>query len=221
MSTIRFLVIMLLIAILGYSVSPYPTAPSEVSMTGKEFARDETRLSTEKTCNEPTIINSAKLSDLLPVINSIRRCVEERGHATAYVYGSGRAVDEALAFFDMMRTSGLSNKTTFIATGVIWSASNIIWLAAERRVVLPGSQFIIHSATHNMSNESKQIREEAAENMIDSTTDAVSLAAGKSGANLWERSIQALGPGMALNARQALEYGWATEIQGYEDAPQN
>lgn len=176
----------------------------------------------EKRCEDsPIIIDTDKIDDNLVALNSIRKSIEECEHATAYVYGKGGKIDEAVAFFDLMRTSGLSKKTTFIATATIWSASNIVWLAAETRIVLPGSQFIIHSATYNMENETKQIREETAENEINSSTAAVHLATGRKGANLWEKSMQDLGPGTALNAKQAIEYGWATEILEYKNVPKD
>lgn len=173
-----------------------------------------------KKCEESTIIiSSVDIEANLEIFEKIKKCVEEDGHVTAYVYGQGGPADEALAFFDLMRTSGISKHTTFVATSIVWSASNIVWLSAETRIVLPGSQFIIHGATLNMNNESKEIRNESADNSFRLTTEAVRISAGEKGAGFWEKSISHYHPGSAFDAQKALEYGWATEILPYQSYP--
>ena len=175
-------------------------------------------------CNEdkPIIIDSVELENIHPIIRSLRKCIEEDEHATAFVSGSGGAPEDAMTFFDFIRTEGLSKDLTFIASGNIASASNIVWLAAETRIVLPSSMFLLHEATWYLCNEDLQVRAQSTKHLINSTTLAVRLATGNPlSADRWNDIIQSNQAGVMLNAEEALEWGWATEIREYKDTPEN
>jgi len=170
------------------------------------------------TCTEPIIIDTVKIKELIPVYEALRECAQTQGTAIAYVFGIGGPLDEALAFFDLVRTTpGLASKLTFIATSDIASASNIVWLAADTRVALPGNRFIIHEATWNMTEESLRVRQQHAKIAIDATERAVRFAANEAAAHMWKDILSGDEQGRVLSAEEALEIGWATEIRAYAE----
>jgi ATP-dependent protease ClpP protease subunit len=167
-------------------------------------------------CEDTILIEDVDSQVLFTTYINIVSCVAERGSVSAYVRGAGGSLKHALAFFDLIRTTPeLSSKITFIAVGEIASASNIVWLSAGKRVVLPGSNFLLHSATWNMTEETNRARTEDASQVLESTRTAVQVAVSDESATLWATILEGDAQGRILSAEEALKIGWATELRPY------
>ena len=175
-------------------------------------------ISAQETCAEkPLGIMSCDIQNLVLAYEQIKRCVELDGRATVYVQGLGGIIDHAHFFFDLMRTSGLSKKTTFISAGQIISSTNIIWLASEHRVVLPSVMFLLHKATVRFPGEDIGVITDYQKQTWDTTQRLVQMATGnESTAKMWHDIIAGHRVGGTLDAEKALEIGWATEIRAYK-----
>ena len=166
---------------------------------------------------DPVVIMDVNHTQLLKTFLILQAAVDTGCKPIVHVSGEGGAVQAALAFFDLMRTSGVSKHTTFISSGSIWSASNIVWLAAEKRVVTPGSAFFLHEFTLNLQSETHRVRNMDVKIKLRTTAAAVLEAtSNQESADKW-RSI-AIGDkqGIVLDAENALSWGWATEIKPYQ-----
>ena len=105
--------------------------------------------------------------------------------------------------------------TTFIASGIIWSASNYVWLAAKHRIITPAHMFIVHGAKWNMDDEDPKTRVLIQEEILRSGKKIVGLAAGEEAKNLWMGALTNKTDGFPINAQEALRIGWATGIREY------
>ncbi len=168
-------------------------------------------------CQEGQIYikGDVEIVSLLQVFQEIRACTNKFGQAVVYVRGNGGSLEEAQVFFDLMRTSGVSQKTTFVATGMIASASNIVWLAAETRIVLPGTHFLLHKASLRMFDEDQQTRQSGTNHTFKVSVDSVHLATSEVAAKRWKDILRGDAQGIVLNADEALKLGWATERKNY------
>jgi ATP-dependent protease ClpP protease subunit len=112
-----------------------------------------------------------------------------------------------------MHATDIWERTTFIATGQICSASNIVWLSAKNRVITPGSSFLIHKAKWNMKNEDESVKIKDRFIIARNTHNIVLLSTGeKESAEFWTDILVGNKNGTVLNAKEALEMGWATNI---------
>lgn len=160
-------------------------------------------------------IGTVNIDKLLSIFDKIRKCIESDGSVEVYVYGKGGPISEGLAFFDLMRTSNVSKHTTFIAIGRIYSASNLVWLAAETRIVLPSSSFLLHAATLNLGEEDSRVREDAEKQIFAATKNVVNEAVGVEASDFWDDILQSNTQGRVFSAKEALEIGWATTLREY------
>ncbi len=164
----------------------------------------------------PIIIDSVDRNELIDAFLLIKDSVVKNGNAIVYVGGNGGALVDAIMFFDFMRSSGVWKHTTFISTGQICSASNIVWLAAKLRIVTPGSSFLIHKAKWNMKKEDEQTKMMDKFNIAKNTNTAVFVATGNpEAADLWTDILVGNKDGVVIDAKTALELGWATGMAEY------
>jgi ATP-dependent protease ClpP protease subunit len=159
------------------------------------------------------VIDSVDKTDLLYAYFLIEEEVAKNGYAVAYVSGNGGVIDDAIMFYDLMHATDIWERTTFIATGQICSASNIVWLSAKNRVITPGSSFLIHKAKWNMKNEDESVKIKDRFIIARNTHNIVLLSTGeKESAEFWTDILVGNKNGTVLNAKEALEMGWATNI---------
>ncbi len=159
------------------------------------------------------VIDSVNKTDLLYAYFLIEEEVAKNGYAVAYVSGNGGVIDDAIMFYDLMHATDIWERTTFIATGQICSASNIVWLSAKNRVITPGSSFLIHKAKWNMKNEDESVKIKDRFIIARNTHNIVLLSTGeKESAEFWTDILVGNKNGTVLNAKEALEMGWATNI---------
>jgi ATP-dependent protease ClpP protease subunit len=122
----------------------------------------------------------------------------------------------AQAFFDNMRTTGLSKHVRFIAYGVIASATNLVWLAADERVAMPATLFVLHELNlDGITGEDPELVLNIKNVHVQSTVKSVELAAGKTAGKMWEMCFVGKDVGFAFSGKEALENGWATELWEY------
>ena len=168
-------------------------------------------------CEKPIHISTVQEDDLLDALNHIGKCASDSKKLLVYVSGEGGALVFAQAFFDKMRTSGLSKRVRFEAHGLIASASNLIWMAADERVVTPGSLFVLHRAKFGVPDgEDPELSISLKNAILQTSVESVLRVAGPTAAKLWEQSLVGKVVGNTLDGKEALEIGWATELSSYK-----
>ena len=172
--------------------------------------------SKENKCDKPLHISTVGEDDLLTAYKHIEDCVKPSEKLTVYVSGDGGALLFAQRFYDKMRTSGLSKRVRFESTGLIASASNIVWMAADERIIMPGSIFLLHRATFGAIGEDPELILSLKNDIMDSAVESVRRTAGKAAARLWEDSLTGKITGNTLKGEEAVKIGWATELEEYK-----
>jgi ATP-dependent protease ClpP protease subunit len=164
----------------------------------------------------PLSITDVDEDKLLKAYFYLKKSIQLCGTATAYVRGSGGSIHSAQAFFDLMRTDKeVYENTTFITSGIIWSASNYVWLSAKHRIVTPSHVFIVHGAKWNMNDEDPETRVLVQEEVLESARRIVTLVAGEEASKLWMEALTNKRDGFPINAQEAIRLNWATEIREY------
>ena len=182
-----------------------------ISLSPVAYAEDDIE------CVKPFHISTVLEEDLLAALTHIEKCAKEDTKLKVYVSGEGGPLIFAQAFYDKMRTSGLSKRVRFEAHGLIASASNIVWMASDERVVTPGSLFVLHRAKFGVPNgEDPELSISLKNAILQTSVDSVRRVAGSKAADLWEQSLVGKVVGNTLDGKEALEIGWATELSSYK-----
>lgn len=171
---------------------------------------------TNSVCRTPFHISSVESDELLKALEHIKKCVPAEGKLDVYVSGMGGSAIEAQAFYDQIRTMGLNSRVRFKSYGMIASASNIVWMAADERVVTPSSLFLLHKGTMNIAGEDPELGVTLKDLQFGSSTNAVRRAAGDKAAQLWLDSIAGKIVASAFDGREAVKNGWATKLEDYK-----
>lgn len=179
------------------------------------LASDEETVSVSD-CEIPYRITSVENDKLFEAFLFIKRCATLDTKLEIYIEGFGGSVNSAQAFFDRMWSSGLAHHVRFIAQGHIASASNLVWLASDERVVTPGSSFLIHEFETNNHTEDEETRVAMKDQTVTRTTNAVRHATNDEAAKIWQDCIDDKRDGVILDGAEALRLGWATELREYK-----
>jgi ATP-dependent protease ClpP protease subunit len=174
--------------------------------------------STEKVdgCDDTLHISNVEEGDLISALKHIKKCVRSDTKLDVLVSGPGGSVITAQAFFDNMRIMGLHKHVRFIAYGVIASATNLVWLAADERVAMSSTLFVLHELNLNgITGEDPELVLAIKNIHVKSTVKSVELAAGKKAGKMWEMCFVGKDVGFAFTGKEAIENGWATELWEY------
>ena len=209
-----------LVLFLATGFSPAVTAHDESLVpSGEPLVKPDDSKTDEKksdVCKTPILISSVDSDELFKAFLHIKKCARPDGDKLdVYVSGMGGDPGDAQAFFDRMRATGLNHRVRFIAYGFIASASNIVWMAADERVVTPQSVFILHKA-RVVFDDDPELGVSVKNNLLQETVKSFRLAAGEKAAHLWEQSCTGKIAASALSSDEAIQNGWATRLENYK-----
>jgi ATP-dependent Clp protease, protease subunit len=133
------------------------------------------------------------------------------GGVTVRLNSPGGSVFDGLAIGSLIRNHG---KVTAIVDGLAASAASIIFVAASRRVMAPGTMLMIHNPWSMVGGTSDDMRKEA--EVLDTIAgEMAKLYADASGGKLSAKDAEKLMDAETwLTAEQALEIGLADAIEG-------
>lgn len=124
----------------------------------------------------------------------------------------GGEVAEGLAIYSLLKSH--KHKVTTVCDGFACSAASVIFMAGESRIMTNSSLLLIHNAWSWASGDANSLRKQADD--LEKITKP-SLDIYKSVSNLDEATIkQMMDDETWITKEEALEYGFATEIQDAE-----
>ena len=130
-----------------------------------------------------------------------------------HINSYGGDVSEGLAIYNVLREHKAQIVT--ICDGFACSASSVVFMAGDRRVMQPASLLMIHNAWTVAMGNAAQLRKTADD--IETITQA-SVEAYKKVATISEEEIKALMDAETwILPKDAVEYGFATEIDDEDD----
>ena len=130
-----------------------------------------------------------------------------------HINSYGGDVSEGLAIYNVLREHKAEVVT--ICDGFACSAASVVFMAGSRRVMSPASLLMIHNAWTIALGNAAALRKTADD--IETITQA-SVEAYKRGASISEEEIKALMDAETwILPEQAVDYGFATEIDEAED----
>lgn len=135
----------------------------------------------------------------------------------------GGVWEEGMAIYDAIKAC--PNKITILSYTHARSMSSLIFLAADKRVMMPHSKFMFHEGTMSMSGTVKQYRTEgeeldkAGDDMLKIYIDAMKDNGkmkkwSKERIKEWLISMMDKKEEVYLDAKQAVQYGFADEVFG-------
>lgn len=172
--------------------------------------------SASEECKTPLHISTVDSDDLLKALYHIEKCVGKDTKLDVYVSGLGGSMVEAQAFYDQMRTRGLSKVVRFKSYGLIASASNIIWMAADERVVTPGSMFVLHGMTINIGEEDPELGIMLKNTHVQNSMNSIRRVVGENAAKMWSQHVSGTVAATAFDGKEAIKNGWATSLEDYK-----
>lgn len=192
-----------------------------LGVLGTAHSTDTSPVSAElkEECKTPIHISSVESEHLLKALRHIEECVVPSipdGKIDVYVSGLGGAVIEAQAFYDQMRTRGFHKHVRFKSYGIIASASNIVWMASDERVVTPGSMFLLHKGLINVGGDDPELGVTLKEIQVQNSVNSIRRVAGDNAASLWNQCIRGKVVATAFDGTEAIKNGWATKLENYE-----
>jgi ATP-dependent Clp protease protease subunit len=144
---------------------------------------------------------------------SFHRALAEQpaGKVTVRLNSPGGSVFDGLAIGSLVRNHG---KVIAVVDGLAASAASIIFIAASRRVMAPGTMLMIHNPWSMVGGTSNDMRKEA--EVLDTIAgEMAKLYADASGGKLTAKEAEKLMDAETwLTAEQAVEIGLADAIEG-------
>lgn len=133
------------------------------------------------------------------------------GAVTVRLNSPGGSVFDGLGIGSLIRKHG---KVTAVVDGLAASAASIIFVAASKRVMAPGTMLMIHNPWSMVGGTSDDMRKEA--NVLDTIAgEMAKLYADASGGKLTAKDAEKLMDAETwLTAEQAVEIGLADAIEG-------
>lgn len=139
---------------------------------------------------------------------------------TIFLSSQGGDIDSAIRIYDFLKS--VENKVFVIGFGQIDSAAIIIYLAGDKRVVLPKTRFRFHEPTYNMQQESSSLsvfdeRVKLFKELDNRMKEIAVSETGKGKAMI----LKLYSDGVVLNTSQAKDFGLVHEIVKQMPKPQN
>jgi len=144
---------------------------------------------------------------------SFQRALAEQpaGNVTVRLNSPGGSLFDGLAIGSLIKSRG---KVTAIVDGLAASAASVVFIAADRRIMAPGTMLMIHNPWSMVGGTSDDMRKEA--EVLDTIAgEMAKLYADASGGKLSAKDAEKLMDAETwLTAEQAVEIGLADAIEG-------
>lgn len=131
---------------------------------------------------------------------------------TVHVNSNGGEVKEGLAIYNVLK----NRNVTTICDGFAASAASVVFCAGTRRIMNKASLLFVHQALTGVYGNADEMEKQAAD--LKTITESAVAAYKEAGVNLSEENIWTLLKNETwLSPKDALEYGFATEIAEEEE----
>lgn len=161
-----------------------------------------------------------KIQELIHFFNS--KIIDEQyvDTFTIFISSEGGDVDSAIRAYDFLKT--IKNKVFVVGFGQIDSAAITIFLAGDKRVVLPKTRFRFHEPTYNIQQERSALsvfneRVRFFNELDTRIKEITALETRKSNKQI----IKLYNDGVVFNPQQAKDLGIVHEIVAELPIPQN
>lgn len=152
------------------------------------------------------------------LMNELRYASEYNAHFTFYLNSPGGEVEEALALYDLIRTT---EKPTVVALGLAASAASMIILqAGDERLATPHTRFMLHEVSQFMRGfVSTSQSEDSTKEMKALQTYALGILSQRTGRSVAAISRMVKRKDVWMNTEEALKWnlidGITTGLPGY------
>lgn len=156
-------------------------------------------------------INDTSATEFLKVLNFLEHDCGG-SEITIYINSPGGSVNAGLAIYDYMRA--MKSPITTVCIGNACSMGAIIFLAGDRRLVMPHSEIMIHDASFGSANFSGlkpgeiQVK---ADSLLDTSKLLRAIVAERTGQSL-KKVTAAMKDDSFYKSEDAVKFGLATEI---------